>query len=45
MAGIKSRRRSHLSFTPQDLMNYMTEQQRVDVEDLTALHADRQASA
>jgi len=30
-AEIKSRRRSHLSLMPEDLMNYMTEQQLVDV--------------
>jgi putative membrane-bound dehydrogenase-like protein len=42
---IKSRRRSHLSLMPEDLMNYMTEQQLVDVvEYLTTLHADRRAS-
>jgi putative heme-binding domain-containing protein len=44
-AEIKSRRRSHLSLMPEDLMNYMTEQQLVDVvEYLTTLHADRRAS-
>ncbi|HET9319942.1 MAG TPA: c-type cytochrome, partial [Bryobacteraceae bacterium] len=37
-AEIKSRRRSHLSLMPEDLMNYMTEQQLVDVvEYLTTL--------
>jgi putative heme-binding domain-containing protein len=42
---IKSRRRSHLSLMPEDLMNYMTEQQLVDVvEYLTTLHADRRAA-
>jgi putative heme-binding domain-containing protein len=43
---IKSRRRSHLSLMPEDLMNYMTEQQLVDVvEYLTTLHADRRTQA
>ena len=44
-AEIKSRRRSHLSLMPEDLMNYMTEQQLVDVvEYLKTLQADRSAS-
>ncbi len=42
---IKSRRRSHLSMMPEDLMNYMTDQQLVDVvEYLTTLREDRRAS-
>jgi putative membrane-bound dehydrogenase-like protein len=42
---IKSRRRSHLSLMPEDLMNYMTEQQLVDVvKYLSTLKEDRRAS-
>jgi len=41
---IKSRRRSRLSLMPEDLMNYMTEQQLVDVvEYLTTLKEDKRA--
>jgi putative heme-binding domain-containing protein len=44
-AEIKSRRRSHLSLMPEDLMNYMTEQQLVDVVAyLTTLKEDRRAA-
>ena len=42
---IKSRRRSHLSLMPEDLMNYMTEQQLVDVvKYLSTLKEDRRAA-
>ena len=42
---IKSRRRSRLSMMPEDLMNYMTEQQLLDVvQYLTTLKQDRRAS-
>jgi len=42
---IKSRRRSHLSLMPEDLMNYMTEQQLVDVVKYpSTLKDDRRAA-
>jgi putative heme-binding domain-containing protein len=42
---IRSRRRSHLSLMPEDLMNYMSEQQLVDVVAyLTTLKEDRRAA-
>jgi putative heme-binding domain-containing protein len=42
---IKSRRRSRLSMMPEDLMNYMTDQQLVDiVQYLATLKEDRRAS-
>ena len=42
---IKLRRRSRLSMMPEDLMNYMTDQQLVDVvQYLTTLKEDRRAS-
>jgi putative membrane-bound dehydrogenase-like protein len=42
---IKSRRRSRLSLMPEDLMNYMTEQQLVDVVSyLTTLKEDKRAA-